>query len=308
MTAATVIIVTRERKADLRRAIESTLGQTAKPEVLVIDDASTDGTPEMVQKEFPDVRLHSAEEAAGYIHQRNRGASMASGQILFSIDDDATFSSPYIVEKTLNGFDHPRVGAVAIPFVNVNTSSVVHQRAPSGNGIYATYSFIGTAHALRRDLFTELSGYRASLVHQGEEEDYCIRMLNAGYVTRCGNSDPIHHFESPRRSFERMDYYGARNKILFAWQNIPFPQMTSHLSATTVKTLVYSLRPDRFWTRFRGVAAAYALCASGDVRRYPVSQSTYRLSRRMKMQGPTPLEEIAVSLPNLFTQSSCGVG
>jgi glycosyltransferase involved in cell wall biosynthesis len=309
MTAATVIIATRERRVELRRAIESALMQTAKPEVLVIDDASTDGTSEMVQKEFPEVRLHASEKAAGYIHQRNNGARLASGEIVFSIDDDATFSTPNIVEATLNEFGHPRVGAVGIPFVDVNRSSLVRQQAPSRQGVYATYSYIGTAHALRRELFVRLSGYRASLYHQGEEEDYCIRMLNAGYITRCGNSDPIYHFESPRRSFTRMDYYGARNKILFAWQNIPLPEVTWHLPATTVKTLLYALRPDRFWTRFRGVVAAYALCAGGHARRRPVAQSTYRLSRLLKTRGPMPLEEITPSLPqpNLIAHASCEI-
>jgi GT2 family glycosyltransferase len=297
MTTATVVITTRNRKEELRRAIESALAQTAKPEVLVVDDASSDGTSEMVQNEFPDVRLHSARRALGYIRQRNGAAGLASGEILFSIDDDAIFSTPRILEETLQEFSESRIGAVAIPFIDVNKSPEVRQRAPGREVLYATYSYIGTAHALRRRTFLALGGYREELFHQGEEEDYCIRMLDAGYLTRCGNSDPIHHFESPQRSLARMDYYGARNKILFAWQNVPFPEVGWHLSATTVKTPIYALRPDRFWTRLRGVAAAYALCVRGRARRLPVMHSTYRLSRRLKMRGPLPFEEIAASLP-----------
>jgi glycosyltransferase involved in cell wall biosynthesis len=306
MGTATVVIVTRERKAELRQAIESALLQTARPEVLVIDDGSADGTTQMVRKDFPNVRLHSAETSAGYIRQRNRAAHLATGEILFSIDDDATFSTAQIVEKTLNEFDHSRIGGVGIPFVDVNKSPVVRQQAPSIDGVYAAYSYIGTAHALRRDVFLGLEGYRAILCHQGEEEDYCIRMLNAGFITRCGNSDPIHHFESPRRSLTRMDYYGARNKVLFAWQNIPFPDVAGHLAATSVKTLLYALRPDRFWTRLRGVVTAYALCANGQAGRFPVTQSTYRLSRRLKNRGPMPFEEIAASLPAQDRSTVCG--
>lgn len=309
MRSASIIIVSRNRKGELSRAIESALVQTARPEVIVIDDASTDGTCEMVQNRFPEVRLYSSRNAAGYIRQRNRGACLAAGEIVFSIDDDAVFSTPHVVEATLAEFCHPRVGAVGIPFVDVNRSQQIRQQAPSPQGIYASYSYVGTAHALLRDLFIELSGYRDNLCHQGEEEDYCIRMLNAGYITRYGNSDPIHHFESPRRSLVRMDYYGARNKILFAWQNVPFPQVIWHMGGTTVNTLLYSLRPDRLWTRFRGVIAAFGLCASRRAPRAPVTQGTYRLSRRLKIQGPTPLEAITASHPttNLSADSDCAV-
>ena len=116
----TVVITTRNRKDSLRTALQSVLTQTAKPEVLVIDDASTDGTAEMVRGEFPTVRLDQSPQALGLIVQRNRGASLANGDIIFSIDDDAAFSTPHVIEQTLAEFEHDRVGAVAIPFINVN--------------------------------------------------------------------------------------------------------------------------------------------------------------------------------------------
>src|ERR1700722_4781411 len=175
---ATVVITTRNRCPDLRKAVASALMQTARPEVMVIDDGSTDGTSNVITREFPSVRLHRSEQSLGLIVQRNRAARLATGDILFSLDDDAVFSTPTVVETTLREFDHPRVGAVAIPFVEVNRGSLVLQKAPSPEEVYARYDFIGTAHALRRDVFLRLSGYREILFHQGEEEDYCIRMIN----------------------------------------------------------------------------------------------------------------------------------
>lgn len=289
---ATVVITTKNRRQDLLKTITSALGQTAKPEVLVIDDASTDGTAEAVSREFPTVRLVRFETSRGCVAQRNHAARLTESPILFSLDDDAVFSTPTVVECTLQEFDHPRVGAVAIPFVDVNRSPAVLQKAPQSTGVFARYCFIGTAHALRRDLFLELSGYREILFHQGEEEDYCIRMLNAGRVTRCGNADPIHHFESPRRSWTRMDFYGARNKVLYAWHNVPFPALAFHLGGTTAKALTYTMKPRRLWTRLRGVVAGYAMCALNQARRQPVAISTYRLSRELKRRGAVPLNEI----------------
>ena len=137
-TSATVVITTKNRKEELPpRRLRSALAQTAQPEVLVMDDASTDGTATLVRQEFPQVRLESSEHSLGYIRQRNRAARLANGAVLFSIDDDAVFSSNKVIEQTLRDFDHPCVGAVAIPFVDVNKSPTEHHRSPSADGIYS---------------------------------------------------------------------------------------------------------------------------------------------------------------------------
>jgi glycosyltransferase involved in cell wall biosynthesis len=304
---ASVVITTKNRREDLAKAIESALVQTARPDVLVMDDGSEDGTAAMVARDFPSVRLHRSETSVGLIAQRNRAAWVARSPILFSIDDDAAFSSPTVVETTLLEFEHPRVGAVAIPFVEVNRGPAVLQKAPQADGVFATYCFIGTAHALRRDLFLELAGYREVLFHQGEEEDYCIRLLNAGWITRCGNADPIYHYESPRRSWTRMDFYGARNKVLYAWQNVPFPAIGSHLAGTTAKTLLHTLQPGRVWTRLRGLVAGYISCALGRAARRPVEMATYRLSQELKRRSAVPLDEVVPRLKRCNTASISNV-
>ncbi len=297
--SATVAITTRNRRDDLLKAIASALAQTAKPEVLVVDDASTDDTSSAVAREFPSVRLHRSEKSMGYIVQRNHAARLARTPIIFSIDDDAVFSTPRIVEDTLREFENPRVGAVAVPYADVNQSPAVHQRAPEPLGVYATYDFKGTAHALRRDIFLALGGYREILVHQSEEEDYCIRMLNAGWITRCGNADPIHHFESPRRSWSRMDFYGARNKVLFAWHNIPFPALFLQLAGRTAKAMVFSLNPARMATRCHGLLNGYCVCATGRASRRPVALDIFQLSQELKFRRSVALEEIFSRLPDL---------
>jgi glycosyltransferase involved in cell wall biosynthesis len=286
-----VVITTRNRKEELRAAIRSALAQTVPVEVLVIDDGSDDGTADLVRREFPAVRLVREERARGYIARRNQAAGLASAPVLVSIDDDAIFSSPSVVGQTLRDFDHPRVGAVGIPFVNVRQGRVVQQRAPGDEAVYVTDSYIGTAHALRRELFVQLGGYREHLVHQGEEGDFCLRLLQAGYLVRLGRAEPIHHFESPRRDFRRMDYYGRRNDVLFAWHNVPLPYLPVHLAATTLNGLRTALRARRLRHQLWGLAAGYLSCLAWGGRR-PVGRAAYRLSRRLKKAGPLPLAEI----------------
>lgn len=295
---ASVVITTKNRREEVRRALRSALTQSVDIEVLVIDDGSSDRTPEMVRREFPDVALTACTESRGYIVRRNEAAQLATGSIVVSIDDDAEFSTPFTVEQTLQDFDHSRIGAVAIPFVNVLQSETVLQRAPRRDASFVTDSYIGTAHAVRRDIFLRLSGYRELLMHQGEERDYCLRMLASGYFIKLGSADPIHHFASTQRSYKRMDFYGRRNDVLFAWQNVPMPHLPMHLLATTLNGVAFAARSGRFFNHIRGLAAGYVDGIRHWDQRSPVPAAAYRLQRLLRKQGPRRLEEIERELPS----------
>ncbi|MDQ3849768.1 MAG: glycosyltransferase, partial [Actinomycetota bacterium] len=221
--AASIVIVTRNRSDALRAALRTATAQTGALEVLVLDDASSDGTVEMVSREFPTVRLLRSTASQGYIRQRNRGAHAARGPVIVSIDDDAEFTDPETVQRTLRGFDHPRVAAVAMPFVQERRSHEVLQRAPDEDGVWLTNAFIGTAHALRRDVFLALGGYRQDLHHLFEEPDFCLRLLQAGHVVRLGRASPVVHHESPQRNVARDLTHICRNHVLLIWFHIPMP-------------------------------------------------------------------------------------
>ena len=292
---ATVMIVTKNRYDDLRLAVASALRQSGGVEVLVISDGCTDGTPEMIGREFPAATVVAHAESRGLVVRRNEGVAAARSNIVVSIDDDAVLTSPGIVEETVAAFDCDRIGAVAIPFANVKRGPHLLQLAPDPASTYVADTFIGTAHAVRRDVFLELGGYRSALFHQGEEADYCIRLLAAGFVVRLGSGHPIHHFESPRRDFRRMDHYGPRNAILFAWQNVPFPRALAQIPMTIGGVMVHTLNPTRLITRLGGVADGLSSCFSAD--RAPVPERVYQLWRRMrKASAPLRLDDIAADL------------
>jgi glycosyltransferase involved in cell wall biosynthesis len=296
---ASVVITTKNRRDELRVALRSAVDQTIQPEVIVMDDGSTDGTLDMVRKEFPKARLHHFEESCGYIVRRNEAARLAKSEVIFSIDDDAEFSTPQTVEQTLVEFVFPRVAAIAIPYCDVNKDRVVRQKAPDRSRVWVTDRYIGTAHAVRREVFLKLGGYRENFVHQGEEGDFCLRMLNAGFVTGLGNAGPIHHFESPRRDFRRMDYFGRRNDLLFAWHNVPAQYLPAHLAATTFRGLLLGLKLRRPRYMTRGVCAGYLGCLRFWAERAPVKSQTYLLHRELKKRGPRPLEQIEARLAPL---------
>ena len=292
---ATVVIISKNRRDDLRKAVQSAVEQTAKPQVVVIDDGSSDGTAEMVRTEFPQVVFHREKISRGYIVQRNRAADLSSGELIFSIDDDAAFSTPFVVEQTVSDFEQPRIGAVAIPFINVNRENTLFQRSPVDNEIFVTHDFIGTAHAVRRDLFLQLGGYRPFLFHQGEEQDFCARLLEKGYVVRMGRADPILHFESSNRNFERLDLFGRRNDILFVWYNAPLIYLPIQMIGTTLRGLIMGFRLGRPVRMIRGIAMGYASCLRDWSGRKPVSMKTFGLMRQLKHK-PAKLGEIEKNL------------
>ena len=97
--AASVVITSRNRKDDLLTAIDSCLHQSVPVEILVYDDASTDGSADAVTQKFPSdqfphVRVFRQETPTGYIVLRNRGARDARTNYIISIDDDAVFWPP----------------------------------------------------------------------------------------------------------------------------------------------------------------------------------------------------------------------
>lgn len=296
---ATIVITTRNRKEDLRRALDSAFAQTLPVEVIVTDDASDDGTADMVAAEFPAARVLRSEVCVGLIAQRTLAARSATTNHIFSIDDDAEFGSTDTVERTLAEFGHPQVGAVAIPHVDTLTGRVVNAPAPADGVIRCVASYTGTAHALRRDVFLQLGGYREDMVHQGEEGDYCIRMLAAGFVTRLGGAPLIQHHESPRRSFERMDFFGRRNDVLFGWRYAPARWLWPHLLATTVNGLRIAFKTGRLRSHGRGMIEGWRQILCGKARREPVDAGVYALFRRLKKTGPLRIAEIESSLPSL---------
>src|SRR6185503_19636402 len=151
--AASLVIATRNRTEELRALLKSATSQTVPLDILVMDDGASDSVAEMIRQEFPQVRYYRLGTGAGPAFQRNRGIELAACAVVFPLDDDTQLVSPRTIEQTLAEFDHPRVAAVGIPFVNIRIDQDVRQRAPARTGVWVERTFVGAAHALRRSVF-----------------------------------------------------------------------------------------------------------------------------------------------------------
>lgn len=86
--AVSVIIPAFNRAWSLEETLRSVRGQTFKDfEVIVVDDGSTDGTPDLMRR-FPEIRVHRWQDNRGVSAARNRGIEMARGAWVCFLDSD----------------------------------------------------------------------------------------------------------------------------------------------------------------------------------------------------------------------------
>ena len=286
----TIIITSKNRVEELRVALLSCLEQEGELEVIVVDDGSTDTTSAMIANEFPTVRCIRHEQSMGLVASRNEATLAATSDFVFSIDDDAVFVSKNTVLQSLECFNDQRVGAVAMPYVNVNISDHVYHLSPDDEILRATYTFTGTAHAHRKDLFLRLNGYRPYLFHWGEERDYSLRLMNAGYRVAVGVSEPIQHFTSPKRDTKFQNVFLYRNQILFVSLNAPTLYLPVLWLFATAWSLLDGLKSRMPRVLLRGLWRGYRDSLYYLSERDAVTASTFKLAMRLRKDGPMPID------------------
>ncbi len=282
-----VVITTRNRVRDLRAALTSCADQVGVGhEVLVYDDASSDDTQRMVTEDFPRVRYFRQEANTGYIVLRNRGYRDAYGDFVVSIDDDAKFACTHTLARVAALFgQYDQAAAIALPYVEPLRNEPSSAMSPAVLGTRLR-NFIGCAHAIRREIFLELGGYPEFLVHQGEERDLSIRLLDRGCDVVFADTVPVVHNVSSIRNQRREHFYGYRNTILFSWMRVPFPEMLFRIPFDSLQLLrndfTVGTLPKRAWS----VAGGYLSCLRHYQARDPVSRTAYRQYRSLPRHGP----------------------
>lgn len=115
MYDVSIIIVnwnTRELLAKCLRCVQETIQQVSY-EVFVVDNASTDGSQELVRQAFPAVRLIANAENVGFARANNQAMQVAQGRYILLLNSDA-FVKPGTVDTMVRFMDaHPEAGLSA---------------------------------------------------------------------------------------------------------------------------------------------------------------------------------------------------
>ena len=112
-----VVIPAYNSRAFVGRAIQSALEQTVPPlEVIVVDDGSTDGTGELIAREFGNRVVYHYQENRGVSAARNAGIRLCSGDWIAFLDADTYWRTDKLKLQTALLLTHPEVDVVACGF------------------------------------------------------------------------------------------------------------------------------------------------------------------------------------------------
>ena len=230
-------ITTRDRWQELQRTLERLrdfgLGQLS---ILIIDDGSAELCPFPVQETCPGARLHRMDQSVGLITRRNQLAGMMTGKYYLSLDDDSYPVSGSLPDALT--FAESRRDLFCLSFPIYNPARNRYQVKSSQTAPYRTRSFIGCGCLLHRAHFLAEGGFRDELVRFAEESDLAARTFERGL--RCYHYPGLkfHHLEVDRaRNWWAMDFYGARNWVLWNDWYVPTGMQLIKQSRTAVSRL-----------------------------------------------------------------------
>src|SRR5215831_809242 len=109
-----VIIVSWNAREYLRQCLASLTPDTCRHpmEIIVVDNASSDGSPDVVTKEFPHVRLIQTGANLGFAKANNIGIAASTGRYLALVNSDVKVLNDCITRLVDYCEEHPEAGLV----------------------------------------------------------------------------------------------------------------------------------------------------------------------------------------------------
>ncbi len=235
-----VIIVNWNTKELLRDSLasiaEKTRGVTA--ETIVVDNASSDGSAEMVRSEFPSVRLVEAGDNLGFGRANNLGAKEARGEYLFFLNSDTVLINDAITELASVMRSKPDCG-IAGGNLTDREGKAIHSHSMALPGPSA-------------DLFRLIKGWPRFRYGKNWTYNHARRVLSVAYVTgadlmirkdifeRAGGFDPDFFMY-----YEETELTNRVRKMGFRAYSVPNARITHVKGASlenleSVKSVVYT--------------------------------------------------------------------
>lgn len=222
-------------------------------EIILADNASTDGSKVWVREHFPGVKIVTFDENYGYCGGNNRTVPYASGEILIFLNNDVKVEPDWLT-KLDDYFDRNSHIAAAQPKMRAYNQPDAFEYAGAAGGFIDRYGFpfcrgrifdviekdtgqyddernifwaSGAALAIKKDLFQEFGGFDEDFKFHMEEIDLCWRLWNQGYKVGFCPQSVVYHLgggslptDSPRKL-----YYNYRNSLKMLAKNYAFSSL-----------------------------------------------------------------------------------
>ncbi|MCS6815904.1 MAG: glycosyltransferase family 2 protein [Blastocatellia bacterium] len=213
-------------------------------EVIVVDNASEDGTARRVREEFPDIQLVENTTNVGFARACNQGLRRARGRYLMLLNSDTELCAD-VLGPLLRRLDaHPEVGAAGprLIYPDGRTQHYSAARAksllgtlaqysiprrreiplylkpldPSGS-FYETESISGAAMIVRREVLETVGLLDEGFFLYGEDADWIARMRRAGYKVACAPDLILlhHHGASSRQDEQRREIEAVKSNLRY---------------------------------------------------------------------------------------------
>jgi GT2 family glycosyltransferase len=225
----TVVIATRDRRPELLRTLDRLQHLPDRPPVIVVDNASADGSAAAVCERFPGVTLRVLPRNAGAA-ARNVGVALAATPYVAFSDDDSWWE-PGALARAATALDaDPRLGLVAARTLTGEArepdpvNALMAGSPLRDGGAAEVLGFLACSCVVRKEAFLRAGGFSPLLFFIGEERLLSYDLASAGWARRyLPEVVAVHEPSAARPASHLRRRVERRNLLLTAWLRRPVP-------------------------------------------------------------------------------------
>ena len=178
--SVTIVYLAYNRREELRESLRRMLFESDYDselvDAIVVDNASVDGTADMLREEFPQVQLIVRDENIG-VSGWNEGLAAARGDFMLLLDDDC-YLPPDGLGRALAAAEEHAADLVSFKVVSTfDRGHVFTDKYRTG-----LFSFWGCAVLCRRAVVEALGGYDPQIFVWANELEFLLRFYDRGFV------------------------------------------------------------------------------------------------------------------------------
>lgn len=231
------IIVTYNGKHWIERCISSVISSNKRLNVIVIDNASVDGTTDLIQTNFPEVKIIKLESNIGFGKANNIGIKYAlnkDAEYIFLLNQDAWIGQDTINELIAFHKKHKDFGLISplqydssgikldknfSNYISANTIEKIEYSLHNNNCFEETSYVNAASWLISIECLKKVGIFNPIFNHYGEDNDYCNRVIYHGYRIGILYSasivhDRIYDMNNPFRKYESKIYSAAQSNAL----------------------------------------------------------------------------------------------